>query len=156
MTLLNARRPIILGPGEGRAIPGPEGLTLKASGDQTNGSIGVLEGTSEPGLVGPTHIHHRSDELFYVLDGEFEFLVGEETVNATAGSFLFIPRGTVHAPKVVGPGPGKVVISLVPGGEERAFLEFAELATSNDGDLDFESEVVQAVVRKYDTEIVSV
>jgi hypothetical protein len=58
-------RVIVLGPGEGRIIPGPEGLTLKASSEETGGSIGVLEGTSPPGAGAPRHSHHRADELFY-------------------------------------------------------------------------------------------
>ena len=39
-----------------------------------------------------------------------------------------VPRGTVHAPQVVGDAPGKVLIVFVPGGTERAFDEFAALA----------------------------
>jgi quercetin dioxygenase-like cupin family protein len=84
---------IILGPGEGRTVPGADTLSLKATSEQTGGSIGVLEATSPPGYGPPRHIHHSSDELFYVLEGEFLFLVGEREVSAMAGSFVFIPRG---------------------------------------------------------------
>jgi mannose-6-phosphate isomerase-like protein (cupin superfamily) len=147
-------RPIILGPGEGRVIPGPEGLTLKASGADTGGAIGLLEGATPPGFGPPRHIHHRSDELFYVLDGDFQFLVGEQMVSATAGSFVFIPRGTVHAPKIVGDRPGRAIVAFVPGGEERAFDEFAELAAAQGGVPDFTGEAVQAIARKYGAEFV--
>jgi quercetin dioxygenase-like cupin family protein len=132
MTQLNPKatspRPIILRPGEGHLVPGPEGIVLKATGDETAGSIGFVEATSEPGFAAPRHIHHANDELFYVLDGEFQFLVGDQVVDAPAGSFVFIPRGTVHAPKVAGAEAGKVLIVFVPGGPERAFEEFAKVA----------------------------
>ena len=146
--------PIVLGPGEGRVIPGPEGLTVKASGEDTRGAIGVLEGTTPAGFGPPRHIHHHSDELFYVLEGEFQFLVGEQLIQASAGSFVFIPRGTVHAPKVVGPGAGRTVVAFVPGGEERAFDEFAALAAAQQGALDFSSDQAQSIAREYGAEFV--
>ena len=65
---------IVLGPGEGRTIPGTDAITLKATGEETGGSIGFLEATSAPGTGPPRHIHHSCDELFYVLEGEFLFL----------------------------------------------------------------------------------
>ena len=37
---------IILGPGEGRTIPGTDAITLKATSEETGGSIGFLEATS--------------------------------------------------------------------------------------------------------------
>ena len=63
-------RGIILGPGEGRTIPGTDAMTLKATSVETGGSIGFLEATSPPGAGPPRHIHHSHDELFYVLEGE--------------------------------------------------------------------------------------
>jgi quercetin dioxygenase-like cupin family protein len=145
---------VIARPGEGIVVPGPEGITFKATGDQTGGSIGVMEATSQPGFGGPRHIHHTHDELFYVLTGEFQFLVQEEIVSLGAGSFLFIPRGMIHAPKVVGDQPGKVVIAFVPGGGERAFEEFARLAAEHGDASHLSIEEAQAVARKYGSEFV--
>lgn len=56
---------IILGPGEGRTIPGTDAMTLIVTGEVTGGSIGVFEGTSSPGDGPPRHVHYGSDELFY-------------------------------------------------------------------------------------------
>jgi mannose-6-phosphate isomerase-like protein (cupin superfamily) len=145
---------IVLGPGEGRVIPGPEGLTLKASAEQTGGSIGFLEGTTPPGFGPPRHIHHHSDELFYVLAGEFQFLLGEWLVNAGPGSFVFVPRGTVHAPKVVGSEPGRALVAFVPGGEERAFDDLAALAAAAGNGQAPDMEQLQALARKYGSEFV--
>jgi quercetin dioxygenase-like cupin family protein len=102
-------------------IPGTDAITLKATSEETGGSIGFLEATSPPGTGLPRHIHHGCDELFYVLEGEFRFLVGERLVNAPPGKFVFIPRGTVHAAKVIGTEPGKVLAAYIPGGQEQAF-----------------------------------
>ncbi|HVF00868.1 MAG TPA: cupin domain-containing protein [Rubrobacteraceae bacterium] len=120
----NAPEGIVLGPGEGRTIGG---ITLKATGEQTAGSIGFLEATTPPGYGPPRHVHYGCDELFYVLEGQFLFLVGERQVSGPPGTFVFIPRGTVHAAKVVGSEPGKVLAAFVPGGQELSFEDFGRL-----------------------------
>ena len=148
---------IVLGPGEGRTIPGTEAITLKATSEQTGGSVGFLEATSPPGTGPPRHIHHSCDELFYVLEGEFLFLVGERQVGALPGTFVFIPRGTVHAATVVGTEPGKVLAAYIPGGLERSFEEFAKLRTeqgegANSGTS--QGKTLVEINEKYDSEFV--
>jgi quercetin dioxygenase-like cupin family protein len=144
---------IFVRPGEGRTIPGTDAMTLKATAEQTRGSIGFLEATSSPGYGPPRHIHRSHDELFYVLEGEFLFLVGERQVNAPPGSFVFIPRGTVHAVKVVGPEPGKVLIAYIPGGLEHSFEEFAQARAEQREDAD-RARTVEEINQKYDSEFV--
>jgi mannose-6-phosphate isomerase-like protein (cupin superfamily) len=150
---------IILGPGEGRTIPGTDTITLKATSEQTGGSIGFLEATSSPGSGPPRHVHYSSDELFYVLEGEFLFLVCERQVSALPGTFVFIPRGTVHAAKVTGTGPGKVLAAYVSGGLEHSFEEFAQLrAEQQGGDADRSTgrgrKSAAEINEKYDSEFV--
>ena len=148
---------IILGPGKGRIIPGTDAITLKASSEETRGSIGFLEATSLPGYGPPRHIHHSYDELFYVLEGEFLFLVGERQVSGGPGSFVFIPRGTVHAAKVIGSEPGKVLIAYIPGGLEHSFEEFAQLRTEQGEEANRSTDggrTVAEINEKYDSEFV--
>jgi mannose-6-phosphate isomerase-like protein (cupin superfamily) len=137
--------------GEGRSIPGPPDIEVKASGDETGGSIGVLEATAPPGFGPPRHIHHEADELFYVLEGEVAFLLGDEVVRVGPGSCVFIPRGTVHAPLVIGDGPGRLLLAFVPGGDERQFDDFAALAAEVGGQLDPGDPRVQAINDRYRT-----
>ncbi len=144
---------IILGPGEGRTIPGTVTITLKATSEETGGSIGVLEATSAPGYGPPRHIHRSHDELFYVLEGEFLFLVGERQVSALPGTFVFIPRGTVHAAKDIGSEPGKVLAAYIPGGLEHSFEEFARLRTGQGEEVN-RSTAVAEINEKYDSEFV--
>jgi mannose-6-phosphate isomerase-like protein (cupin superfamily) len=142
---------IVRRPGEGRVIPGPEGLTVKAAGDETGGSIGILEATSPPGFGPPRHVHHANDELFYVHEGTFAFLLDDHVVEAGPGSLVFVPRGMVHAPRVVGPGPGRALVAFVPGGAERAFDEFAALAAELGGHPDLDDPRVRAINERYDS-----
>jgi mannose-6-phosphate isomerase-like protein (cupin superfamily) len=148
---------IVLGPGEGRTIPGTDAITLKATSEETGGSVGFLEATSAPGTGPPRHIHHSCDELFYVLEGEFLFLVGERQVSALPGTFVFIPRGMVHAAKVVGSEPGKMLAAYIPGGLERSFEEFAKLRTEQGEGTNSRTSQGRTLVEineKYDSEFV--
>jgi mannose-6-phosphate isomerase-like protein (cupin superfamily) len=148
---------IILGPGEGRTIPGTDAITLKATSEETGGSIGFLEATSPPGYGPPRHIHYSCDELFYVLEGEVLFLVGERQVSAQPGTFVFIPRGTVHAAKVIGTEPGKVLSAYIPGGLEHSFEEFAQLRTEQLDEVNRSTgrgRTAAEINEKYDSEFV--
>jgi hypothetical protein len=61
--------------------------TIKASGESTNGSLGLVEATVPPGGGPVAHAHNRTDEAFYVLSGELEILDGARTFVAGAGDF---------------------------------------------------------------------
>jgi mannose-6-phosphate isomerase-like protein (cupin superfamily) len=82
---------LVIGPGEGRTIPGTDAITLIATTEQTGGSIGASEDVSSPGDGPPRHVHHGSDELYYLLEGEFRILVGERQERVSAGTYVFVP-----------------------------------------------------------------
>ena len=44
------------------------------------------------------HKHENEDELFYVLDGEFDMQFRDKTVRLQEGEFLIVPRGVEHRP----------------------------------------------------------
>lgn len=71
-------------------------LTFKATGDTTGGRLWVQEARGARGYASPIHRHSREDEAFYVLDGEIAVYVGDETVTAEPGSFLWAPRDVPH------------------------------------------------------------
>jgi uncharacterized cupin superfamily protein len=49
-----------------------------------------------PRLIAPPHLHFHDDEAWYVLEGRLMVRVGDEEVEARAGSAVFVPRGTRH------------------------------------------------------------
>ena len=44
----------------------------------------------------PVHTHLTSDEVFYVLEGEMEFLLGIERKTFKAGETVYVAQGTAH------------------------------------------------------------
>ena len=84
--------------------------------------------TDQPDRNGvPEHIHHANDELYYILEGRYRFKVGGVTDEASAGSFVFIPRGTPHAWSNIGATPGRVAVAFTPGGKSEYFRELEPL-----------------------------
>lgn len=85
---------------------------------------------SGPGGGQPPHVQHREDEAFYVLEGDFEFLVEGRAIRAQAGSLFCVSKDSLHAHKNVGTKPGSMLVSQTPGGlHERYFEVLGEPAT---------------------------
>jgi quercetin dioxygenase-like cupin family protein len=110
------------GQGQGLWVTG-DTLTFKATAEQTGGSLAAVEVLAAPGGGPPPHVHSNEDEAWYVLDGEFEILQGEETVRLTAGGFAFVPRGTLHRFENVSDEPSRVLVLFTPGGFDGFFFE---------------------------------
>jgi mannose-6-phosphate isomerase-like protein (cupin superfamily) len=73
----------------------------------------------------PLHVHDYEDELFYVLEGEHVFTVGDKEYPASPGGLVFAPRGVPHAQRRAVPGEGRLLILTTPGGLEGFFRELA-------------------------------
>jgi len=69
---------------------------VKASSENTDGRVAVIEHLGPRGAGSPLHVHSREDEWFYVTDGELTFWVGGEVIEAPAGSFVYGPSGIPH------------------------------------------------------------
>ena len=67
-----------------------------------------------PGDQAPRHVHHGSDEAFYVLDGELEVLEGDERRILTTGELAFIPAGMVHTFANRGPAATRILVVMTP------------------------------------------
>jgi len=115
--------------GEGEQIRGPAGgpTTIKARAETTNGTFTALENTVAPRQGPPLHIHVREDEMYYVLEGHLRFKADEQFLDAPAGSFVFIPRGTPHCFQNVGEHPARILVMFTPAGMERFFEGHAAL-----------------------------
>lgn len=94
---------------------------LKISSKDTNGQLSVFEYT---GLdkVGPMlHVHLHQDEIFTVTEGQYRFVVGEETHVLSAGETIFLPRGIAHT-WIQLTDKGKLIYFLQPAGKMEEFF----------------------------------
>jgi mannose-6-phosphate isomerase-like protein (cupin superfamily) len=99
-------------------------ILVKASAETTGGSLSVFE-ENQP-VDTPLHVHEREDELFYVLEGEHVFQVGEREHRAGPGELIFAPRGIPHSQRRVVPRVGRTLVLTAPGGLEGFFRELAD------------------------------
>jgi mannose-6-phosphate isomerase-like protein (cupin superfamily) len=97
--------------------------TLKATAQTTNGAFGFIDASVPPGGGPIAHVHNRSDEAFYIVSGELEFLDGDHTYTAKSGDFIYVPRGVRHRFKNMGLHTAKLLFMYTPGGPEALFTE---------------------------------
>ena len=64
-----------------------------------------------PGGGPPPHIHRNEDETFYIVEGQIDFLLGDETVTGGPGDFVNVPRGTVHRFRNSGTSAAKMILT---------------------------------------------
>lgn len=73
---------------------------IKATGEETGGAYGLIEQRSNAGMMTPLHVHHGTDELWFVIDGQLSVHADGETFEVRAGDLAFGPRGVPHAFRV--------------------------------------------------------
>ena len=97
--------------------------TVKASAASTGGALGLVEASIPPGSGPPPHRHTREDEALYLLAGSLEIRADQDIVHATAGDFVFLPRGTAHSFRNMGVDAARALIIITPAGFEGFFAD---------------------------------
>lgn len=116
--------------GTGKAFWGPGDMyTFLVSGEQAGGAFFAMEGLVPAGGGPPPHLHENEDETLYILEGQCRVQIGGEQLVASAGDFVFLPRGRVHAFRNDGPDRLRLILTFVPGGIEEFFAEVFEPVT---------------------------
>jgi quercetin dioxygenase-like cupin family protein len=105
-------------------------IWVKATGEQTGGTLALIDQVVPPGAGSPWHVHRNEDESFYVVEGEVLFIVGEEQQRITAGpgTFVFGPRGVPHGFRNDGAAPARMLLQATPAGFEQFALDLATQA----------------------------
>jgi uncharacterized cupin superfamily protein len=144
-------RAVVYLPGEGEVIGGASSVTIKATGEDTGGSLYVGEGVLEPGFAGPPpHVHERLHDMFYVLEGTLTLRVDDETFELGPGSFACVPPGTVHTFSNNSKQAVRLLNFNTPAGWEDYMRDLASaLATGAPS-----SEVIGEIASRYDFRIV--
>jgi quercetin dioxygenase-like cupin family protein len=133
MTISNG---VVVPPGGGKHLEeaSGQGMSMKLFGRETGESVTLFEQTVPAGSKNSwLHLHRDSDEIAWVLEGEFTFKIGETVTTGGPGTCAFLPRNVPHAWKNSGTQPGRVVFLYTPAGAGR-FVE-GMLEGPADGDL---------------------
>ena len=145
---MNSNTSILLNQGEGNSFWVLGDLySFKVTGKETNNAFTVIEQIIQPQSGPPPHVHHREDEIFYVLDGRFSFLCGDRQTVFETGSFIYIPRGTLHTFKNVEDRQGKLIVTITPAGLEEFFYAIGSPATNLAGPPAFDPGIIDKLMQ---------
>jgi quercetin dioxygenase-like cupin family protein len=106
-----------------------EGRILLRAED-TGEVFSMMEFITPPGGGPRPHTHERESETFYVLDGEYEIVLGDRTVRAEQGAFAYGPDSVPHGFRNIGSTPARMLCVFTPGGVEGMFEGLADLFAS--------------------------
>ena len=117
--------PTILLPGEGKSVSmTTTKCTFKVTGGDTHGHFGAFELTLEPGSGGPNlHIHKQMVEIFYVIEGEVELTLNQQTMTAAPETFMIVPENTPHTFANPGTERSKLMIMFCPDNSREKYFE---------------------------------
>src|SRR5262245_55752766 len=110
-------------------------MVIRVHGRDTAGVVSAVESHDVTDGGPPPHIHHREDETFQILEGEYEWTVGKQTFVAKKGATIFAPRGIAHTYRYIGTTPGRLLCVITPAGFEEFFEEVAAMSAQQQQDI---------------------
>lgn len=141
IVLPNRRQEILL-PGQGRRYDwSKDQVTVKSVCELSEGRVTLVEDRLKPGFLLSRHHHKKMIEIFYILEGNVEFIFDDETVLATPGTTLNVPPDVWHAVKSL--EGARLLTIFSPGGFDRYLEELVSLTETQYADLPFMTELSQ-------------
>lgn len=89
------------------ATPNPE-MHARGLVSTDNATIGIQSGNVAK------HIHPKTDEIQYIIEGSGAMWLGGERKEFKAGTLIIIPKGTAHGGTLVTSGPVKAIAIKIP------------------------------------------
>ncbi|WP_240330463.1 cupin domain-containing protein [Streptomyces sp. CB09001] len=119
----------VVGPGDGETILlGTTRMRVLEDGSHTGHRLGMAESVLAPYTPGPPqHRHARHDEGFYVISGTVRFTVGDEDIDATAGTLVMVPPGAPHTFANATGEPARMLSTFTPDLYVQYFRDLEEL-----------------------------
>jgi quercetin dioxygenase-like cupin family protein len=87
---------------------------ILASADDTSGALILTNYEVDPHGGPHPHLHSREDEAFYILEGHFDIMLGDQMTEAGPGDFIFAPRGAAHWWSNCGDVPAYALVLIAP------------------------------------------
>jgi mannose-6-phosphate isomerase-like protein (cupin superfamily) len=126
---------------------------LKLLNEQTGQSVMAFEEVTPVGAETPLHLHRDSDEVMYVLSGQYSFKIGDDFSAGGPGTCAFMPRGIPHAWKNSGTEMGRAFFIYTPGEAGKVFEESVRLQRPAPASTTADPEVAE-LFQRYGWEIV--
>jgi mannose-6-phosphate isomerase-like protein (cupin superfamily) len=143
-----------LAPGEGEtaSLRGSR-VVFKAVAAREGGGPTVIEFIAAPGFGKGDHVHSNIEEIFYVVDGEFDLRSGDWTGRVGAGGLVRVPPDTAHGFGNPGSAPATLLVIISPGGAHDEYFRELAAILARPGPPD--TAAIAELRRRYDTVQVS-
>jgi mannose-6-phosphate isomerase-like protein (cupin superfamily) len=127
----------IISTADGHTVIHPNGSLdeVLATREQTGGQFSAitLSDSAAGGGPGPAIVHADESEIWYVIDGTFEFHVGDKVVVGGPGTFVAVDAGQPHG--YITKTAGKLLAIFTPGGYEHFFMDWDKMGLKPGPDL---------------------
>jgi len=114
-------------------------FTIKVLTSETNGSYTVMDIIHPPNLGPALHVHPKGSETFYIVEGNYEFILDGQSIIGRPGDVIFVPKEVPHKFIVGDKGGHAVVIS--PPDLEFYFFKVSELLGKDEVSYEIESSI---------------
>jgi len=111
-------------------------FTIKVLTSESNGNYTVLDVIHPPNVGPALHIHPQGPETFYIIEGNYEFILDDKSIMAKSGDVIFVPKNASHR-FVAGKNGGHIIV-ISPPQLEFYFWEISKLLDK--GKISFETE----------------
>ena len=129
-------------------------VTVTYLHEDPSSSYALLSWAAPPGTPSPpVHVHHRTEEGFYVVSGTYRFLVGDETVECAAGGHVLVRPGVPHTLWNAGEQDALALMILSPPDFAPYFRELSN-GLANATDEDAALSVRRELSSRFDIEVV--
>ena len=121
--------PIFVDPGSGEVIGKNDQLVTKVSSKSTGGAYCLFERITQPGTGVELHIHENEDEIYHILEGEYEIRCGDVIYKASKGAVAVLPRKIPHSSRNVSDEVSRALLLCSPGGFDNFMEELSKTGT---------------------------
>jgi quercetin dioxygenase-like cupin family protein len=124
---LMSAKAVIRIPGEGKEVTlAGKPLVFLVTGQDTKHTT-MFDWTLPAGFSTGLHVHRTQEETFYVLEGECEWQIDGQKVQAKPGTYVFIPPGVPHNIANASNKTARMIMTVSPPGHEHYFEELVKL-----------------------------
>lgn len=88
--------------------------TVVATGKDTEEQYSLFDVLVPPQTGLQPYINHQENEGFYILDGNMSFQMDDQTITATPGSFVYLPKGQSYAFGNLETTPARLMLISTP------------------------------------------
>ncbi|MFE0459852.1 cupin domain-containing protein [Kitasatospora sp. NPDC058965] len=123
----SSARPFLARGATAEVLSGPQGsMQLLVDGADCGGAVSAVRSRLARDTQGATpHYHRKAAEMFFVIEGELEVLVGETITTVRSGDFLVVPPHAVHAFRTP-QTRGVDLLFLMPGADRFGYFRLVD------------------------------